>query len=181
MELTALILSVVSLVGLAVAGLLLRGYLPSYVAEKGKNAASKEDLAHLTGIVEGTKALHAAEIERLKALLTAEGQVLERRRRIYEEMCGALRVFISGHGATPEAKERFHTVYAGAWLWASDAVLKALNQFIELQVLHAANPGAVGQERLKGAYTNVVVAMRKDAGFPATFVEAKDYHFVQFT
>ena len=96
-------------------------------------------------------------------------------------MCSALRVFISGHGATPEAKQRFHAVYAGAWLWASDPVLSALNEFIELQVLHAANPGAVEQQRLKSAYTNVVVAMRKDAGFPATVVEAPDYHFVQFT
>ena len=64
MELAALVLSVLSLVGLGAAGLLLRGYLPSYVAEKGKNAASKEDLAHLTEVVEGTKALHTAEIER---------------------------------------------------------------------------------------------------------------------
>ena len=180
MDLVALILSVLSFVGLGLAGLLWRG-LPAYIAEKGKNAASKEDLAHLTGIVEGTKALHTAEIERLKAMLTAEGQVLERRRRVYEEMCSALRVFISGHEATPEAKERFHAVYAGAWLWASDQVLTALNRFIELQVQHAANPAGVTQQQLKTAYADVVVAMRKDAGFPATGVAANDYHFVQFT
>ncbi|MEJ3621231.1 hypothetical protein [Brachymonas wangyanguii] len=44
MEMIAFVLSIVSIVGLFLAGLLLRGYLPSYVAEKGKNAASKEDL-----------------------------------------------------------------------------------------------------------------------------------------
>ena len=180
MEIIALVLSAVSLAGLFVAGLLLRGFLPSYVAEKGKNAASKEDLAHLTELVESVKSLHSAEIERLKATLVSEGQVTERRRRVYEEMCAALRVFISGHGATPEAKERFHAAYAAAWLWASDGVLTALNRFIELQVLHSAQPGAVTQEHLKGTYAAVVIAMRKDAGFPDTVAEAGDYKFVQF-
>lgn len=180
MEMTALILSIVSLAGLFVAGLLLRGYLPSYVAEKGKNAASKEDLAHLTELVEGAKALHTSEIERLKATLLAEGQVTERRRRVYEEMCAAMRVFVSGHGATAEAKERFHSAHAAAWLWASDSVLTALNHFIELQVQHTAHPGSVDQPRMKSAFTAVVLAMRKDVGFASTAVAASDYQFVQF-
>ena len=177
---TALVLSVVSLAGLFVAGLLLRGFLPSYVAEKGKNTASKEDLAHLTQVVESIKALHASEIERVKASLLAEGQVTERRRRIYEEMCAALRVFIAGHGGTPEAKERFHAAHAAAWLWASDNVLTALNNFIEVQVLHTANPGSIGQPQMKSAYAAVVLAMRKDAGFAGTAATASDYQFVQF-
>jgi|GEM_PF-968915 len=180
MEMTALFLSVASLTGLLVAGLLLRGFLPSYVSEKGKNTASKEDIAHITELVESVKALHISEIEHLKATLLADGQVTERRRRVYEEMCAALRVFVSGHGATPEAKECFHAAHAAAWLWASDGVLVALSHFIELQVQHAAQPGAVDQPRLKSAYTAVVLAMRKDAGFASTVVAASDYKFVHF-
>lgn len=180
MEMTALVLSIVSLVGLFVAGLLLRGYLPSYVAEKGKNTASKEDLAHLTGLVEGVKALHISEIERLKVTLLAEAQVTERRRRVYEEMCAALRVFQAGHEGTQEAKERFHAAHAAAWLWASDGVLTALNNFIQIQVQHAASPGSVNQSLMKSTYSAVVVAMRKDAGFPSTSVVASDFQFVQF-
>lgn len=180
MEIIALLLSIFSIAGLVIAGLLLRRFLPSYVAEKGKNLASKEDLAHLTDLVESVKALHTSEIERLKANLLAESQITERRRRVYEEMCIALRVFISGHGATLEAKERFHAAYAAAWLWASDSVLAALNHFIELQVQRSADPTSVDQSSLKGAYTAIVFAMRKDVGFTGTVAAGSDYQFVQF-
>ncbi len=180
MEVIALVLSCLSLAGLLVAGLLFRGYLASYASAKGSNAASKEDLAHLTETVETVKAQHTAELERVKAALSAEGQVVERRRRVYEEMCAALRVFIAGHDQGPVGKERFHAAHAAAWLWASDQVLTALNRFIELQVLHAASSGSVSQSDLKSAYSAVVVAMRKDAGFSSTQMETSDYHFVQF-
>ncbi|MBI2470304.1 MAG: hypothetical protein HYV59_03565 [Planctomycetes bacterium] len=180
MELIALVLSSLSIAGLIIAGLLLRGYLPSYVAEKGKNLASKEDLAHLTDLVESVKALHTSELERLKADLLAESQVTERRRRVYEEMCTALQVFISGHGETLEMKDRFHAAYAAAWLWASDRVLVPLNHFIALQVQHTADPASVDQSILKGAYTAIVVEMRKDVGFGSTVATGSDYQFVQF-
>lgn len=180
MELIALALSGFTFATLVVAGLLLRGYLPSYVAEKGKNLASKEDLAHLTNLVESVKSLHTSELERLKADLLAESQITERRRRVYEEMCIALRVFISGHGGSPEIKERFHAAYAAAWLWASDSVLGALNHFVALQVQRATDPESVDQPILKDAYTNIVIEMRKDVGFGGTVASGSDYQFVQF-
>lgn len=180
MEQIALVLSSFSVIAFVIVGVLIRGYLPSYIAEKGKNLASKEDLAHLTHLVEGVKALHTSELERLKADLLAEGQVTERRRRVYEEMCIALRVFISGHGGTPEMKERFHAAYAAAWLWASDGVLIALNKFIALQVQRAADPTSVDQPTMKCAYTAIVIEMRKDAGFGGTVATGSDYQFVQF-
>jgi len=180
MDLLALILSSVSLVGLVVAGSILRGYLPSYIAEKGKNAASQEDLAQLTDIVEKAKSFHASELERVKAELFSEGQVTERRRRIYEEMCSALRVFIAGHGCTTEVKERFHAAYAAAWLWASDDVLRALNHFVELQVQLGVNQGSVEEIEQKNAYAAVILAMRQDAGFSGTGIKASNYQFVRF-
>lgn len=180
MEVLAIVASVASLAAVIVGGLLLRGFLPSYVSEKGKNAASKEDLAHLTDLVERVKTQHGAELERLKADLLTESQVEERRRQIYEQVCAALRIFIQGHGTTADAKDRFYSSYAAAWLWASDPVLSALNQFIKLQVQHAGNPGSVDQQTLKSAYTEVVLAMRKDAGFSATTITTTDYQFVYF-
>lgn len=154
--------------------------MSSYAIEKGKNVASKEDLEHLTQLVESVKALHSSEIERLKAALQSEGQVTERRRCVYEEMCAALRVFQAGHGNALEAKERFHAAHAAAWLWASDGVLSALNALIKIQVEHTANPAAVDQRRMKGAYAAVVYAMRKDAGFPGTSALPSNFQFVQF-
>ena len=79
--------------------------------------------------MEGVKAQYTTQLEQHKATLLAEGQVLERRRGVYEEICASLRVFIAGHGSSQEAKDRFHGSYATAWLWASDSVLKALHHF----------------------------------------------------
>ncbi|MFN3860780.1 MAG: hypothetical protein ACK4R2_04860 [Roseateles sp.] len=122
-----------------------------------------------------------ADVERLKSTLTSEAAATERRRKVYEEMCSALRVFIEGHESSNDAKSRFHAAYAAAWLWASDEVLNELNRFIALQRQHAANRGSVPQEQLKSAYVSTVIAMRKDAGFPSTVVQAAGYQFVQFS
>jgi hypothetical protein len=109
-------------------------FFKSYLGEKGKNAASKDDVQHLTELVEGVKLIHSSEIERFKSSLQNEFQIIERRRRVYEEICNAMRVFINGNDAAPEAKERFLMAYSAAWLWASDAVLISLNLFVDLQL-----------------------------------------------
>jgi hypothetical protein len=180
-ELVALILSASTLVGLAVTALLWRSFMPAYAAEKAKNLASKEDLAHLTTVVEGVKAAHTADVERLKSTLTTEAQATERRRKVYEDMCSVLRVFIEGHESSGEAKNKFHAAYAAAWLWASDEVLSELNRFIALQCQHSENPTSVPQVQLKSAYVATVLAMRKDVGFPFTAIQSTSYQFVQFS
>lgn len=180
MELIPLIFSTFALTGLSVAVLLWRNFLPTYVAKKAKNLASKEDLAHLTTIVEEIKAIHAADIERLKSNLTSEIRATERRRNVYEDISHALRVFIEGHGNSHEARDKFHAAYATAWLWASDDVLNKLNQFITLQRQHSADRTSISQEQLRSAYASTVLAMRKDAGFVCTTVQAINYQFVQF-
>ena len=179
MDTAALVISVVNLLLLVLGGLFLRNYLPSYFTEKGKNLASKEDLGQLTELVESVRAQYTADLERLKAALVSEGQAVERRRQVYEAVCSALRIFISGHGDTPEAKESFHSSYAAAWLWASDPVLAALNRFVDLQRRVAAG-NQIDQTTLKSAYADVVVAMRRDTGFPDTGADGSEYQFVQF-
>jgi len=180
MELVSLFMSVANLVVLVVGGLLLRSYLPSYLAAKGKNLASKEDLEHLTRLVEGVRSEYSGALEMLKANLSSEGQVTERRRRVYEDVCSSLRIFISGHDDSQAAKNAFHSSYAAAWLWASELVLERLNRFVELQVKIASAPGSVDQTVLKSAYAEIVLAMRKDVGFPSTEIMASDYQFVKF-
>ena len=180
MELVSLIMSIANLVVLIGCGLLLRSYLPSYLVEKGKNLASKEDLEHLTRLVEGVRSEYSGELERLKAALSSEGQVIERRRRIYEDICSSLRIFISGHDNSQAAKDAFYSSYAAAWLWASELVLERLNRFVEMQVEVGKVPGSVGQPALKSAYADIVLAMRQDVGFPSTQIVASDYQFVKF-
>lgn len=181
MELVAQVLLAVACAGVAVAVLLWRTFMPAYVAEKAKNLASKEDLAHLTRVVEEVKAAHTEELERIKATLATEANVMERRRKVYEEIGDALRVFVEGHGSTDQAKNRFHAAYAAAWLWASDDAVNQLNRFIALQSQHSANPRSVPMAQLKAAYVEVVLAMRRDVGFPETAVPASSYQFVQFS
>jgi hypothetical protein len=180
MDILALILSIVACFGLAVAALLWRKLAPAYLAEKAKNLASKEDIAHLTELVETVKAAHVAEVERIKAQLVLDAQTTERRRRVYEDICNALRVFIDGHGKSDEAKERFHAAYAAAWLWASDETLASLNRLIALLRQRFEAPNTVPQAQLKAAHVDVVLAMRKDVGFPATAIPPASYQFVQF-
>ena len=106
MELLALVLSVITLIGVAVAGISLRSYLPTYLAQKATNLASKEDIAYITSLVEAVKSDYSLALERHKAELVSEGQAIERRRKIYDDICTALRIFTSGHDNSTEAKER---------------------------------------------------------------------------
>jgi len=180
MEISPTVLSIIVLMVVFVFGALLRGFLPAYFTEKGKNLASKEDVTHLTDLVEKVKALHTSEIEHLKANLLAEAQVIERRRHVYEEVCAALRIFITGHGNSAEAKDHFHASYSVAWLWASDSVLEALNIFVKRQIQFAADPSSIDQNSLKEAYAAIILAMRRDVGFVGTNVDGTNYQFVQF-
>ncbi len=125
MGLVALIVSIINLIALIVSWFLLRSHLPSYFSEKGKNLTSKEDIAEITRFVESVKAQNSTEVEKIKAALFSEGKIVERRRRVYEEVYNSLRTFISGQTNSQESKERFHSAYASAWFWASDPVLGA--------------------------------------------------------
>ncbi|WP_140636188.1 hypothetical protein [Methylibium rhizosphaerae] len=180
MEIAAFTVSIITFLGVLIGGLLLRSYVPSYLSEKGKNLASKEDLAHLTGVVEGVKAMHAADIERIKAALQSEGQVTERRRKVYEDMATALSVFISGHDSTQEAQSRFHAAHSAAWLWAPDEVLEPLNRFLALLAPDPDGRTSVEMAHLKDSYVAIVLAMRKDAGFSETTMSSASFQFVKF-
>ena len=180
MEIITLILSIASFAGFVAMWVFPRYFLPSYLNEKGKNVASKEDIAILTDLVERVKKDYTSEIERLKATLHSEEQKTERKRAVYEEMSLALRIFVSGNGGSEDAKNRFLTAYATTWLWASDDVLKKINKFIEIQVQYAAQPSSISQENMRLSYSSTILAMRRDVGFSETSVVTSEYQFVQF-
>ncbi len=180
MDIIALFLSILDLVLLLAVGLMVKYYLPSYMSEKGKNLAKKEDIDAITHKVEGIRTQYLADIERLKSFLTVEAQLLEKRRQVYEEIAKSLRIFISGNKAETVDQERFLNAYATSWLWAPDNVVKAFNNFIELQKDYFSSGGKVSQEDLKRSYSECVWEMRKSTGFQDTTVGHNEYKFFTF-
>lgn len=71
-----IILQVLALIGLGVLGVLLKKGLTSYTAEKGKNLATKEDIAEIT-----------CKVESVKAELSHASAIEEQRRRMKHEAC----------------------------------------------------------------------------------------------
>lgn len=150
-------------------GLLTKVYLPAYAKAKAKNLATKEDIEEIT-----------QKIEKVRAAITQETALLEKRREVYEKITDALRVFIHGHEATDAQKEAFHSAYAACWLWAPDALLMKLNQFIDIQKDLAVDRRSHPQDEIKQLFGQVILEMRRDAGFSTTGLEDDAYQFVSF-
>ncbi|HDY7722493.1 TPA: hypothetical protein RQK05_004567 [Vibrio vulnificus] len=170
--------SILSVISLVIVGWFTKSYFPSYMKEKGKNTATKEDIEEITKIAEWVKQRSATELEELKSALNEQDKLLEKRREVYEDIVESLRLFISGHPATDEQKNHFYSACSKAWLWAPDPVLLALNEFLDIQVQLAQRDGGVEQQVAKAKYEKVVLEMRKDVGFSTT-TESK-YRFVTF-
>ena len=68
MNTAILITELAILVGLVVLGFIIKNYLPSYFTEKGKNLATKEDVAEITRKIEEVK----LEVEASKAIQQAK-------------------------------------------------------------------------------------------------------------
>lgn len=146
--------------------LVINKFFPAYFSEKGKNTATKEDIEEIT-----------KKVENVKASLSKEEKILEKRRLIYEQIVSALRIFISGHGVSDDQKVKFYEAYASAWLWAPDQVLENLNIFLEYQIQNTLSAGSIPQEMQKKLYANVILAMRKDVGFIDTEIKSENYIF----
>jgi hypothetical protein len=77
----SLILQILLIGGIIAASLFLKNFLPSYVTEKGRNLATKQDIAAITKEVESVKAFYTREIEHLRSSLT----VLANQRSAFDE------------------------------------------------------------------------------------------------
>lgn len=75
--------------GAVVAGvcvfLLLKSFLPAYLAEKGKNLATREDIADITEKIEKVKSEYASILEELKAHHQLRLAALDRRLAAHQE------------------------------------------------------------------------------------------------
>lgn len=65
--------------------LLARHYLPAYLGEKGKNLATREDIAEITHEVERVRTQYAALLEELKTRNTLRMAALDKRLQAHQE------------------------------------------------------------------------------------------------
>lgn len=85
----------VFIVSLCVIGLFAKKYLPSYLQQKGRNLATKEDIKEITNKIESVKTQYTKIIEELKADLSIRNEqkirILEKRNesllKLYEDCC----------------------------------------------------------------------------------------------
>lgn len=68
-----------------IAMFLLRHYIPSYLAEKGKNLATKEDIEAITRKVEGVRHEYSTLVEELKARHQLRMAALDKRLQAHQE------------------------------------------------------------------------------------------------
>lgn len=155
--------------------------LLSYLKEKSKKQASKEDFEKITSLVESVKKSNSIEIEKIKSSLSNEDKLLEKKREVYEQIASSLRIFISGQSSEESDKNAFHSAYSKAWLWSPDPVLAALNKFLSAQIVIANRTDAISQTKVRQLYEDILMAMRKDVGFPISIPRKHKYKFVKFS
>jgi hypothetical protein len=106
-------------------------------------------------------------------------EAITKKREVYEEIAKALGVFISGRNSNIIDKNRFLEYFSKIWLWASDPVVRTANEFSDIMIgLKGSNKQE--QEKAKLAFSNFVLEMRKELGFPKTKLKPDEYRFVSF-
>jgi len=166
-----------NLVVLLLIGLGLKTYLPSYLKEKAKNLAKKEDIQEITNQVESIRKTHKSDIELFKGQIQSNLEAQERKREVYNDFIKSLGLFIGGRN-NAEQKQIFLDCYAALWLWAPDDVIQVVNQFVDIQI-KAASGQVSDQLILKESYAACVIALRNDCGV-MTNLKNSDYRYVFF-
>jgi hypothetical protein len=144
-------------------------YLFSYFNQKGENLATKEDVSEIT-----------KKIEEVKFEFSNQEHLLTKKREAYEKIIYGMRVFIEGTPATEQEQTRMLAAYSLAWLWATDEVIKKINLHLNLQIKMATAPMSVTMEELKKSYTECILEMREDSGYPETSLAWQNFLFVNF-
>lgn len=108
------------------------------------------------------------ERARIESESHAQQDALARRRDVYAELAKAMRVFLAGERrSTDQEKKAFLGAYDLGYLWASDEVVRAIEEFLDLIQKNTDSPGFIPQPRLKESYA-ACFAMRRDSGFQGT-------------
>jgi len=114
-----------AIVAAVVVLLLVKHYLPSYLSEKGKNLATREDIAAITKEVERVRHEYGALLEELKARHQLRTASLDRRLQAHQEAFTQWRTLVAGPQESGDA-----VVACQAW-WEKNCL------YLEPKVRHA--------------------------------------------
>jgi hypothetical protein len=118
-------------------GLVLRFYLPSYLEQKGKNLATKEDIKEITEKVEAVKAEYAKQLELDKDAIS----LMDRQRDLSAKVVDLINRYKELPPAADEKQLRlFEHDYFKLVPWIPTGILKALNSLFSNSVPAAAKP-----------------------------------------
>jgi hypothetical protein len=134
----------------------------------------------ITDKIQRVRSQYESDLERLKADLQEQSEILSKRRNLYESLAEGLDVFAAGRPTTQERLERFLTDYSALWLWAPDSVVGAVTKFLKLKTILVEEPGRVDQPTVDRAYAECILEMRRSSGFPETTLSYEEYGFVLF-
>lgn len=80
-----MVLALLTITSIGVLVLVVRSLLPAYLGEKGKNLATKEDIAEITRRIEDVKTQHALVIEASKATHQLRLAAIDKRLQAHQE------------------------------------------------------------------------------------------------
>ena len=152
-------------------------YFPSYMKEKAKNLAQKEDIEEITDKIEGIKKVYTSELEELRKDINLRIDAEGKKREVYRDFIKSLGVFIGGR-KNEDQKKVFLDCYSELWLWAPDEVIVPVNRFIDIQISLASGQH-IDQGEMKKSYSECIFALRKDCNVD-TILEHNQYKYVVF-
>jgi hypothetical protein len=114
-------------------------------------------------------------LEQLKGNLQSNMDALVRERELYEKLGPALRVFT--RESTAEQKVAFEEAYALAYIWASEDVLKPLDEFIAHVTVEENGQFRGTQAERNRAYEQCMLSLRQAAGHSGTKIKYRPVSF----
>lgn len=128
--------------------------IASHLAQADRSRYERE----LTQLRSDLERSHATELD-----------ALVRKRDVYASIATTMRVFLKGdRQASQEQRSAFLLAYDEGCLWASEAVVAALGDFLDLLVRWTAGDQDVEQHDMQNAYAACMGEMRRDSGFADT-------------
>lgn len=185
------VLNIAILISIGLVVLFVRKYLPTYVMEKAKNLATKEDIAAITSEVENIRIQYAKELEEFRGQLQRELELIkisqaELQLHKTEEFVKFIEYFndIFADKKKQQAiqtdqkeKDKFNKnmldLGVKLFFFASDTTVK---KYVEWR-FNVIKPRSGTDDRMSliRIYGDLILEIRKDIGYPNTACDRNDF------